>query len=268
MTPKTLITAIAVIFLALSALVSAETIQANPAELTLSPGGTGVVSYVLDSAPSGIAGYMMVLELTNPAVADITAVSFPSWGSLNNVTTLPADTVQLSAVDLELIVGPGATQVPLATVTIRGQNAGTTEVRITSIQLTADGGDNIQPSLPGLRVTTIGSSTGTGGSGGGGGSVSTGTTQQTTQVTRTVTAVTTAPGAVSTTAAAETVTQQVTPGTRTLAPDTPATTPSAPGIPESDGGSPLFTVAIIGIIVLVILIAAAVISMRREERRP
>jgi len=263
MTPKTLITAIAVIFLALSALVSAETIQANPAELTLSPGGTGVVSYVLDSAPSGIAGYMMVLELTSPGVADITAVQFPSWGSLNNVTTLPADTVHLSAVDLELIVGPGATQVPLATVTIRGQNAGTTEVRITSIQLTADGGDNIQPSLPSLRVTTVGSSTGTGGSGGGGGSVSGSTTQQTSQVTRTVTVVTTAPGAVSTTAATGT---SATPNALTMAPDTPATTPSAPGVPESDGGSLLFTVAIIGIIVLVILIAAAVISMRREER--
>jgi len=267
MTPKTLIAAIAVIFIALSALASAETIQANPADLTLPPGGTAEVSYVLDSAPSGIAGYMMVLELTNPGVADITAVQFPSWGSLNNVTTLPADRVQLSAVDLELIVGPGATQVPLATITIRGQNAGVTEVRIASIQLTADGGDNIQPSIPSLRVTTVGSSTGTGGSGGGGGSVSASTTQQTTQVTRTVTAVTTAPVAVSTTAAAETVTQ-ATPGARTIAPDTPATTPSSSSVPESDGGSLLFTVAIIGIIVLVILIAVAVISMRREERMP
>jgi len=266
MTPKTLITAIAVIFLALSALVSAETIQANPAELTLSPGGTGVVSYVLDSAPSGMAGYMMVIELTNPAVADITAVSFPAWGSLNNVTTLPADTVQLSAVDLELMIEPGATQVPLATVTIRGQNAGVTEVRIASIQLTADGGDTIQPSIPSLRVTTVGSSTGTGGSGGGGGSVSTSTTQQTSQVTGTVTAVTTAPVAVSTTAAAAGT--SATPNALTMAPDTPATTPSVPGVPESDGGSLLFTVAIIGIIVLVILIAAAVISMRREERMP
>lgn len=266
MTPKTLITAFAVIFIALSALASAETIQANPAELTLPPGGTAEVSYVLDSAPSGMAGYMMVIELTNPAVADITAVSFPAWGSLNNVTTLPADTVQLSAVDLELIVGPGATQVQLATITIRGQNAGTTEVRITSIQLTADGGDNIQPSLPSLRVTTVGSSTGTGGSGGGGGSVSTSTTRQTSQVTRTVTAVTTAPAAASTTAAAAGT--SATPNALTMAPDTPATTPSAPGVPESDGGSPLFTVAIIGIIVLVILIAAAVISMRREERMP
>ncbi|KUG10027.1 cell surface protein [hydrocarbon metagenome] len=266
MTPKTLIAAIAVIFLALSALASAETIQANPAELTLTAGGTAEVSYVLDSAPSGIAGYMMVLELTNPGVADITAVQFPSWGSLNNVTTLPADTVQLSAVDLELIVGPGATQVPLASITIRGQNTGVTEVRITSIQLTADGGENIQPSLPSLRVTTVGSSTGTGGSGGGGGSVSTSTTQQTSQVTRTVTTVTTAPVAVSTTAAAAGT--SATPNALTMAPDTPATTASSSSVPESDGGSLLFTVAIIGIIVLVILIAAAVIALRREERMP
>lgn len=267
MTPKTLITAIAVIFLAFGALVSAETIQVTPADLTVTPGGTGEVSFVLDSAPSGVAGYMMVVTLTNPSVADITGVSFPAWGVLNNVTQLPSDSVRLSAVDLEKSVEAGATLVPLATITIRGQNAGVTDISITSIQLTADGGAGIEPSLGTARLTTVGSSSGTGGSGGGGGSVSAGTPRQTTQVTRTVTAVTTAPVAVSTTAAAETVTQAP-PVIQTLAPDTAATTSSGPIPPEHEGGSLLFTVAIIGTVLLIILIVAAVISWKREERMP
>lgn len=100
--------------------VRAETIQATTSELTITPGGTGEVSFVTDSAPAGIAGYMMVVTLTNPSAADITAVSFPAWAGLNNVTKLPADSVGVSAVDLEKGLESGSTLVLLATITLRG----------------------------------------------------------------------------------------------------------------------------------------------------
>jgi hypothetical protein len=116
--------------------------------------GTSVpVTIFLDSSPSGVAGYDITVSLSNPSVATITAVSFPSWAILNENTTLPASSVRLRTVDLEESVQDGATNVPFGTITLRGDAEGSTDVLVTIKNITADGGDSFTPDIVSGKFT-------------------------------------------------------------------------------------------------------------------
>jgi hypothetical protein len=116
-------------------------------------GATVPVTIVLDSSPAGVAGYNITVSLSNPSVATITAVSFPSWAILNENTTLPASSVRLRAVDLEESVQDGATDVPFGTLTLRGAAEGSTDILVTIKNITADGGDSVTPDIVSGKFT-------------------------------------------------------------------------------------------------------------------
>ena len=96
-----------------------------------SVGGNATVPIVLASAPNGISGYNITVALTDPSVAEITAVAFPDWAAMKSSSAVPSGKVVLQAVDMSIQVPVGATNVTLATLTVKGKAAGSTAITVT-----------------------------------------------------------------------------------------------------------------------------------------
>jgi PGF-CTERM protein len=120
-------------------------------DTTVAPGETTTVAVTLSGAPDGLAGYNLTLSLDD-STATLTNASTADQFALAN-TTVSADTVTLSAVDTDDAVGPGATDVDLCEVTLRGETAGTTELTVRSTQMDDDSGTAIAPATAGGTVT-------------------------------------------------------------------------------------------------------------------
>lgn len=122
---------------------SAENINFDPASLSVSQGDTGVITLILDAAPKGLAGYMFQVTVTNPGTTRIMDVSYPPWAGLSHTTGTPGESIMMSAVDLQRVIEPGATNVILGTISVQGGTAGISTVSLGNIQLDADGGEAI-----------------------------------------------------------------------------------------------------------------------------
>ena len=131
---------------------AADTIQVQSVQVN-NIGDKTPVTITLDTASAGVSGYDINITLTNPSVASITAVTYPSWAILNESSALPASSVRLRMVDLYKQIQPGATNVPFGSVTIRGDATGSTDVVITIKEITSDGGVSLSPILQSGTVT-------------------------------------------------------------------------------------------------------------------
>jgi hypothetical protein len=153
---------IAVLLVSLFLLVagaSADTLQVQNVKVT-SIGATVPVNIVLDTSPAGIAGYDITVSLSNPSVAKIIQVSFPSWAILNESTTFPASSVRLRTTDLYEKVESGAPNIPFGTITLRGDAVGSTDIIVTIKNITSDDGNSFSPAVQSGKFTVVsGSST-------------------------------------------------------------------------------------------------------------
>jgi hypothetical protein len=95
-----------------------------------SPGGNATVPIVLASAPNGLSGYNITVALADPSVGEISAVAFPDWAGLKASSAVPAGRIALQAVDMSMKVPVGASNVTLATLTVKGKAAGTTAITV------------------------------------------------------------------------------------------------------------------------------------------
>ena len=136
---------------------SAENISFVPSTVNLSPGSSQQVQVVMDSVPKGLAGFNITFNVSDPGIANITGISFPSWAnvSLSRNSTLPSNGVWIKTIDLDgakpnHTVVPGATNVILGNITITGKKAGTANLNVSKSLITADGGNSITP------VVTVG----------------------------------------------------------------------------------------------------------------
>lgn len=144
----------------IAGIVSADTaVTFEPGTLSLDQGSSAEVTLWLDQAPEGLAGYDMELSLGKPGIAEFTKVTYPSWGKLTKEPIVPNQSVLISAVDIEMLVGKESTRVELATFTVKGLSPGTTAVEITGNQFDADGGAALTPTMSTLTVTVPGGST-------------------------------------------------------------------------------------------------------------
>jgi len=50
----------------------------------MQPGSSQDVQIVMDKVPAGLAGFDITISVSDPEIAEITAVSFPSWGPTTN----------------------------------------------------------------------------------------------------------------------------------------------------------------------------------------
>jgi len=131
----------------------ATTVTVGPA--TIPAAGASVdVTVVADSFPEGLSGYIMTASVADQSVAEITGFTFPAWASIKSNSPVPAGEVFLRASDLSLKVSPGAANVTLVTLTIRGKTNGATVLNLRVKQMDPDGaGDqlsrqsSLEPSL-------------------------------------------------------------------------------------------------------------------------
>ncbi|MDI9633448.1 MAG: PEGA domain-containing protein [Methanolinea sp.] len=118
------------------------------------------VSVVADYFPDGLSGYIMNASVSDPAVAEITGVSFPAWAGLSAHSPLPAAEVSLRTSDLSLGVSAGARNVTLVSLTVRGKAAGSTVLTLSVRQMDPDGpGSPITPTIVPGTITVGGTPT-------------------------------------------------------------------------------------------------------------
>ncbi|HMK45985.1 MAG TPA: hypothetical protein VK436_05120 [Methanocella sp.] len=135
---------------------AASKINLVPGDGSVDPNNTTTYQIVMDSAPDGLAGYDMSISLDNPSVAEIESVSYPSWVTLNQTGSLPADNVRINAVDLNSQIQSGSTKIPLANITVKGKNPGTTRINLNVQELDADGGNPINAETNNGQLTVGG----------------------------------------------------------------------------------------------------------------
>lgn len=94
-------------------------------------GNTTTIDIVADDLPDGLSGFEINVALADTAIADITAVQYHTDLSPTIAPSLPADSVDLFAADVDEQIQAGASGVTLATLTVQGTAKGTTSVDIT-----------------------------------------------------------------------------------------------------------------------------------------
>jgi len=105
------------------------------------------------------SGFTISVALTNPSIGEFTWITFPAWAMMPKNSSLPADSVYAQAVDLEQLVGVGATNVTLCTLTVRGDAAGTTNLTITPIKVDDDLAGRYAPGTTDAMLVVEGSQT-------------------------------------------------------------------------------------------------------------
>jgi hypothetical protein len=271
------------------------TLSFDPAGLTLDQGSSGTISLHLSEAPEGLAGYDLVVTLSNPGTARITAVSYPSWAGLSNSSGVPGEQVFMSGVDINRQVEAGATSILLGTITIEGGQTGTSTLTVSDIHMDADGGSGIVPLVDNGKVvvgsggtpvtwttvettvpaTTIAtptetSATGSSSSGGsesgsaGGESVVTSSAETTSSGTGVSTTVSLTP--LETLAGTPVETPSAEPSQASVVPETtaaPVSMPKLPSVPSALAGIPLLW---LGIVIILIIISIIILVLAITKR--
>jgi len=92
--------ALCILCIAVPLTVSAATISLSKTSSSMYTGATDEFILTIDELPQGFTGYKLTGTISNPAVAEISAVAFPGWASLSNTTAIPSSSVRISGVDM------------------------------------------------------------------------------------------------------------------------------------------------------------------------
>lgn len=112
---------------------------------------------VASAAPEGIAGYVVEVTAANASVASITNATVADGFEIAEAPTHGPDgaTVRLHAADAEETVQSGAGEVELATVALRSEGPGATEVDVSVERLTDDAGGPVVPATRGASLEVV-----------------------------------------------------------------------------------------------------------------
>jgi outer membrane protein assembly factor BamB len=105
------------------------------------------IQIVADSFPEGLSGYNLTVTVDDPAIADITGISYPSWVTVTENSSLPGSSVYLAALDGEEVTQQGAEDVVLATLTVSGKDMGLANLSLAVTRLDDDSGYHIESEL-------------------------------------------------------------------------------------------------------------------------
>ncbi len=136
------LSAVIVCLILMVSVVLAATVSIQPVSISTA-GETMDAVLILDAAPAGLSGYSLTITPDNPAVATITGCTFPAWASLSEGSASGTG-YAIRAIDLNAGVEAGATGVALATLTIRGEAAGSTALSITASKVDDDSGNPVE----------------------------------------------------------------------------------------------------------------------------
>lgn len=161
--------------LILSPVVLATTISFNPSSISILIDNNGTdIPVIIDELPDGLDKYTLTAEISNPAIAEISRVSFPGWASENNATGVPSSSCILMGEDSTDQVRSDATGIILGTLRIHGKTAGSATFLIKNIEMSDDLGGSVEPDVHAASITVRTSSGSSGSSSGGGGGTSSG----------------------------------------------------------------------------------------------
>ncbi|MBN1165968.1 MAG: hypothetical protein JXA44_02425 [Methanospirillaceae archaeon] len=120
------------------------------------PGSTVPVLIFLDSAGTGLAGYVMDISLSEPGIASIENFTFPDWAGLHDITISDGIRVSVKAVDIYEQIKAGNSDILLGTLIMKGENPGSVFLVPEITALDDDAGNEIQATItPGsLQVST------------------------------------------------------------------------------------------------------------------
>ncbi|WP_410510224.1 PKD domain-containing protein [Methanosarcina hadiensis] len=124
---------------------AANVISFNPQTVEVDPVSSQNVQIIMDQVPDGLSGFNITISILDPEIAEITAVSFPSWNTMPESSTIPSSSVWIKALDPLKKVNSGDTNVLLGTITVTGKKAGSTNLDIPTTRISADGGSLITP---------------------------------------------------------------------------------------------------------------------------
>jgi len=123
---------------------AANSVKVSVISPTVKQGEEAKAVLKLDSAPNGLAGYIIKASLGNREIATILKVEFPSWAKLYN-SSIEGSSVVLKAVDLEDQIKPGATNIELATIVFGNTKQGESSIELLIIRMDDDSGNPINP---------------------------------------------------------------------------------------------------------------------------
>ena len=107
----------------------------------------------LSKVPAGLSGGNISITLMNPAAGTITAITPPSWAALNKTSVVPGASAWIDSVDIDQQVQSGATDIPMGTITIQGNNPGESEIALRVLELDADNGAAITSDVVNGQIT-------------------------------------------------------------------------------------------------------------------
>ncbi len=147
-------------FLALSLLLApaglASIISFDPSSVSLYADGNDSIIVRIDELPEGLAWHTFTVKVSDPAVAEVSQVTFPEWASVNNATIVPSDLVELRGEDTGDQVVPGATGVVLGTIHIRAKDPGSATIRIEGVRIEDDAGVVLEPDAGTASIVVTG----------------------------------------------------------------------------------------------------------------
>jgi len=130
-------------------------ISFNPSKSIIGVGLTAEINLTLDKAQNGLSGYNITVSLSNATVAEISSVSFPDWATLHSNSTLPADSLWIKATDLYDKIKSGAKNITLATITLRGDKQGISDILVTVTKMDDDNENPIDPNTVSGKIEVI-----------------------------------------------------------------------------------------------------------------
>lgn len=142
-------------------------VAVGPENATVGPNETATVPVTLDRAPEGVSGFDLTLAVGNESVATVAnaSVAAPVDDVANVSVGGDGQTVRVAGVDGTDAVADGATDVRLATVTVRGEAPGETRLTVAAVDgLQSDAGEPFAVRPANSTVTVESSETGTDGS--------------------------------------------------------------------------------------------------------
>lgn len=149
-----ILTVVVVGFCLGSTVIAAETQRSSP-EITITDVQVGVdetatAKIRLSSVPNGLAGYDITVTTGNSAT--IVNASLNDELRLTRTKITDDGRVALRGVDLEKEIEPGAGQITLATVTLRGTSSGETPLEVRVEAIDSDDGSAIDPTIDNATV--------------------------------------------------------------------------------------------------------------------
>jgi hypothetical protein len=131
------------------------TLSFDSASTSVIEGQETEIRIIADVLPDGLAGYNLTVTLDDPSIADIIGISYPSWVTVTENSSLPGSSVYLAALDGDNAVQPGAEDVVLATLTVSGKDMGSANLSIAVNRMDDDEGYHIESELASGTVEVI-----------------------------------------------------------------------------------------------------------------